>query len=279
MSGQPARLGAVLAAALCAVALSTGPAHAQTLGKTLTRSFNQCTVPAQYVFGYDFFTATGPEAMLTFSRTHVACSEVCQTIPPNNSCGVFCGATDPCPNNWKCSCSGPTCLGHCVHGVDVLVGYAIVLKSSRFCSIVACSALRPVQCASATCDGSGTCADGTSNAKSLCLCADPACPNGQQLCDSQRPTLPASDVAFEAFDATTNPSWVLGLASISGNVLQLNGTATPTSLAEARFATVPGEDYVVLVKWTISPIISDFQSCPDASLLLSVETRPDSCGP
>jgi hypothetical protein len=86
-------------------------------------------------------------------------------------------------------------------------------------------------------------------------------------------------VAFEAFASGSNPDWFLGQATISNDVLGLNGTAPTTSLAEVRFPTTPGEEYVVLVKWTISPVVSGFQACPDAALLLAIETRPDSCGP
>jgi len=262
--------------------LAGSTVEAQTVDKRLTRSFNECQFPAQYVFDYSFFTATGTEAVLTFNRTHTACSQVCQPIPfpgGTTSCDQGCSPTIPCPNGWICSCSAPFCFGQCVAGVDVNVGYVVVLKSSRFCAIAACASQNPIGCPPSTCDGSGICSDATSNAESLCLCPDPACPIGQRICNSERPTIPPADLVSEAFDSASNPAWVLGLATISGNVLRLNGTSTPTSLAQVRFPTQPGQEYVVVVKWTSSPIVSGFQSCPDASLLLSLETRPGSCGP
>ena len=267
---------------IVAVTLAGTPAHAQVINKQLGRSFNQCASPAPYVYDYEFFTAQGPEAVLTFSRTHIACSDTCQDVPfpPFNSCDQGCSPALPCDHNWKCSCTTSNCFGHCVAGVDVLVGYAVVLKTSRFCSIAACTGTIPLGCPpSSTCDGSGACSDPASNAKALCLCPDPACPIGQHICDSSRPSIPAADLDYEAWGSAVNPAWVLGQATITSDVLGLNGTTNPSSLAQVRFTAVPGENYTILVKWTISPIISGFQSCPDASLLLSLDTRPDSCGP
>ena len=272
------------AAAVVAAVLAATPGHAQVVEKKLVRAFNNCDYPAPYVFDYSFFTADDPEATLTFSRTHVACSERCQTIPisGDNSCNHSCSASDrSCPNGWTCgACIGAGCFGPCVGGVDVQVGYVVVLKQSRFCEIAACASLNPIGCPPSSCDGSGTCSDPTSNAKNLCMCPDPACPIGQRICTGLRPTVPAADLAYEAFSSGTNSAWILGLASVSGGgPLLLNGTATPTSLAQVRFPTVPGEDYVLVVTWSINPIVSAFNACPDAGLLFSLDTRPDSCGP
>ena len=274
-------LRVAIAAMAFAAALTSGPAQAQELGKKLNRPFNQCEFPSPYVFDYTTFTATGSETTLTFDRSHIACSDRCQAVPfpPFNSCSQLCQPTNPCPNNWKCSCNSTNCVGQCVAGVDVIVGYVTVVKLDRFCSIAACASLSPPGCPASVCDGSGTCADATSNAKALCMCPDPACPIGQRICDSTRPNIPAGDLDYEAFSSATNPAWVLGQATIASNILGLNGTAITTSLAQTRFPTVPGESYALVVKWSISPIIPNFQSCPDASLSLTLDTRADSCGP
>ena len=222
------------------------PAQAQVVAKKLTRAFNNCDFPAQYVFDYSFFTADAPEATLTFSRTHVACSERCQGFPPtgDNSCNHLCFSNDRfCPNGWTCgACIGTGCTGPCVGGVDVLVGYVVVLKANRFCEIAACASLNPIGCPPSSCDGSGACSDSTSDARRLCMCADPACSTGQRLCDSQRPTIPAADLAYEAFSSAANPAWTLGLATISGDILfaQRNGNADVARAGPLPDRTRPG---------------------------------------
>src|SRR5262249_10205405 len=141
---------AIVPLGVAASLLFAAPAHAQVITKNLVRAFNQCTYPAQYVFDATPFTAAGPEAMLTFSRTHVACSPRCQTLPYfpyQTSCDTPCRYNDdPCPYGWRCglNCFTNGCLGQCAAGVDVNVGYVVVMKATRYCSIAACAGPLPL---------------------------------------------------------------------------------------------------------------------------------------
>ena len=274
------------AALACLLGTLAAGTPAQTLNKSLIRTFNNCTFQQQYTFGWEIFTATGPEALLTLARTQIQCPEPCPALPfpfpPGSTpCMDFCSPTDPCPAPFKCSSQNGS--GHCVNGVEMIVGYVAVMKASRFCAIAACAPeTTPAACASASCDGSGSCANGpASDVYGLCMCPDPACPNGQRICNSTRPTIPAADLAFEAFGGPTDADWVLGNATL-GTTLQLGGTGFSgalSAIAEVRFPTVPGEQYAVHVKFSTYPVISGYMTCPDAALLMSIDTRPDSCGP
>lgn len=272
------------AAAVALAALGPAAVEAQVIQKKVVRAFNNCDYPEPYVFDYSFFTADGSETTLTYSRSHIACSVRCQDIPiyPSNSCNQLCYWNDrTCSFGWVCSaCTRPGCIGPCVAGVDLTVGHVMALKASRFCAIAACTGTIPLGCPpSSACDGSGTCSDAVSNAKGLCLCPDPACPIGQRLCGSAPvPTIPAADLIYNSASAGAS-AWLTGYATPAGSGFSMNGIATPTSLSQVRLPTVPGEEYVVVTLWSTYPIVNGFTSCPDAALMISIDSRPDSCGP
>ena len=259
---------AVLAAGLLALA---PPARAQVVNKNLTRTFDG----NPYQITETFFTAAGSDAILTFTRVIGDC-------PDSGTCAT---AAD---------CHGGACVANqCTGPIDVYptIGQVAVILKSEFCAALACGAgggaFVPPECAGATCPV--PChdpADCTSCPQALGLCS---CQGGNDCPPIDAPFAP-SEVAFnETFESAVNANgWVFNRATVhpsgTDGFLELGSdpAVDPTAnmmVADAtvRFPLVQGQDYVLFVKHSFSPLSAGLQCYPYGRMELLFEGRPAPC--
>jgi len=251
----------------------TPPAVAQKLDKNLTRSFDG--EPYQKI--YAFFTAGGSDAVLTFSRVIGSCPDIggCTT---------------------SANCHGGTCVaGQCTGPVNVYptVGQVAVIPKDTFCRALVCGsgggAFVPPECDPALYPCTTPCPVPTSCfscplAPGLCAC------DGGNKCPAADAPLQSSQVAFnETFQGSANANgWLYSRATVhpgaSDGFLELGVDpalvpAVNWAVAEGtvRFPLIPGQEYVLFVKHSFSPLVGGLQCYPFGRMELSFDGRPDPC--
>ncbi|HKQ98072.1 MAG TPA: hypothetical protein VJV75_09365 [Candidatus Polarisedimenticolia bacterium] len=218
---------------------------------------------------YGFFTATSDEALLTLSRWVDQCPAPGETCSSDAQCpSAFCRQ------------------GLCRYPESVHVTSVQVVRQARFCSLAACGPNPlPDECNGGVCDGS-SCVDPLSNPNALCLCT---------TCEDVDPVLPPVEMPYATtFLDPGDLRWVTSHAAIfnqpPASYLSLlrptydPGTGMITSplsgFAQTHlFGLQPGENYVLVVKWTHFPYPGSV-ACPGASeLSLHLETVASVCVP
>jgi putative metal-binding protein len=265
---------ALAAAALAMLHLPLAPqAIAQTLKKNLTRSFDG----EPYQKTYDFFTAAGTDAVLTFSRVIGSCPEI-------GTCTT------------SANCHGGTCIfGQCTGSINVYptVGQVAVILKDDFCRAMVCGsgggAFVPAECNPALYPCTTPCPVPTNCfscplAPGLCACG------GGNNCPAADAAFQSSQVAFnENFQGAANVNgWVYSSATVhagaSDGFLELGVDpaivpAANWAVAEGtvRFPLILGKEYVLFVKHSFSPLVGGLQCYPFGRMELTFDGRPDPC--
>jgi hypothetical protein len=260
---------AVVAAGVFALA---PPVRAQVVSKNLTRTFDG----NPYQDTFTFFTAAGSDAVLTFTRV-----------------------IGDCPDSGLCTtaadCHGGACVaGQCIGPIDVYptVGQVAVIRKSDYCTALACGsgggAFVPPECLPAPacptpCSNPASC-DSCPQALGLCAC------QGANECPPADAPFSPLQVAFnETFESAVNANgWIFNRAtvhpSMTDGFLELGSDpavdpAGSMMVADAtvRFPLVPGQDYVLFVKYSFSPLSSGLQCYPYGRMEVHFEGRPEPC--